>query len=480
MIDSNHRKKLTKIVCTVSDMRCDPVFIKDLFESGMDVVRLNTAHQTPEGTLVTIKNVRQVSERIPLMLDTKGPEVRTRPSAEPHTVKIGDIITIRGDEKDSVGANINVNYNNFAKDIPVGARVLIEEGKIVLLVKEKKDDSLICVSETNGAIKAKKQVNVPGVKLNQPTLSKKDMEYIEFACQHDLDFIAHSFVRNKQDVLTLQAELDKRNSKIKIIAKIENQEGIDNIDEILDHVYGVMVARGDLGVEVPAAQVPMVQKMLIKKCIKRAKPVIVATHMLESMIKNASPTRAEVSDVANAILDGTSALMLSGETAYGDFPLEAVRTMASISKELEYKKSDLKFGDLEYISDDQTTIMAKSAIAAAVSLNAAGIVVPTLTGNAARILSSFRSKKRIFAKCYDKRVMRELALSYGVSVSFFENGHKTMDHLVADGLSQLIEAQKLVPEDLVVIFGRTPGHQPTHANFLEVSTVKECLLRGKK
>ncbi len=474
------RYKLTKIVATVSDMRCDPKFILDLYNAGMNVVRLNTAHQTPEGTLTTIRNVRSVSDQIPLMLDTKGPEVRTRPSAEPIAVKVGDRVTIRGSEKESVGMDINVNYDKFTVDVPVGAQILINDGEIAMSVVEKTNDSLICVIENDGAIKGKKTINVPGYALKQPTLSKKDMEYIDFAVTHDLDFIAHSFVRNKEDVLTLQAELDKRKSAIKIIAKIENQEGVDNIDEILDHVYGIMVARGDLGVEIPAAQVPMIQKTLIKKCIARSKQVIVATHMLESMIKNPRPTRAEVSDVANAILDGTSAIMLSGETAYGDYPIEAVRTMSAIAQELEAKKVGYDSDAVDYHTQPQTMIMSRAAIDAAVSLDVKGIVVPTQGGTSARVLSSFRSNKHIYAKCYDKRVMRELALSYGVHTAHFDSGFKTMDELVSAGLSQLVSAGKLEFEDLVVIVARTPGFAPQMPNFLEVNTVNNCIKRGKK
>jgi len=478
-----HRYKLTKIVATVSDMRCDQKFISDLYNAGMNVVRLNTAHQTPDGTLTTIQNVRAVSDQIPLMLDTKGPEVRTRQSAEPLSVKVGDIITIRGSESDdaqSVDKDICVNYDNFHVDVPVGAHVLIEEGKMSLLVTEKKVDRLICVAQTAGVIKGKKQVNVPGFALKQPTLSKKDIAYIDFAITHDLDFIAHSFVRNKQDVLTLQAELDKRKSPIKIIAKIENQEGVDNIDEILDYAYGIMIARGDLGVEIPAAQVPMVQKMLIKKCIARSKPVIVATHMLESMIKNPNPTRAEVSDVANAILDGAGAIMLSGETAYGDYPLEAVRTMSEIAQELESKKTGYQTDAVDSHVAPQTMIMSRAAIDTAVSLDVQGIVVPTHGGASARVLSSFRTNKHIYAKCFDKRVMRELALIYGVHTAHFENGFKTMDELISVGLSQLVAAQKLAADDLVVIIARTPGFEPQMPNFLEVNTVSNCIKRGTK
>jgi pyruvate kinase len=473
-----YRHKLTKIVATVSDMRCDKEFIQHLYMAGMNVIRLNTAHQTPEGTLRTIENVRAVSDQIPLMLDTKGPEVRTRPCVEPLAVKRGDVITIKGSEEDSHGTTIHVTYEHFARDVAVGAHILINDGELGFRVLEKNETELKCFVENDGVIKGKKTINVPGQPLKQPTLSKKDMEYIDFAVKHELDFIAHSFVRNKEDVLTLQKELDARNSSIKIIAKIENQEGVDNIDEILDHVYGIMVARGDLGVEIPAAEVPLVQKMLIRKCNERAKPVIVATHMLESMIKNPRPTRAEVSDVANAILDGTSAIMLSGETAYGDYPIEAVQTMSLIAQELEGKKQ----GYNEQINrpNSQTLIMSQAAIQAALALNVKGIVVPTHSGTSARVLSSFGTNKHIYAKCYDKKVMRVLALSYGVHTAYFENGFTTMDELISTGLSQLVEAKKLQFEDTVVIIAKTPGFEPNMPNFLEVNTVANCVRRGKK
>lgn len=265
--------KKTKIVATISDKKCDIKLIKQLREAGMDVVRLNTAHQTHEDTLKVINNVRAVSEKIALLLDTKGPEIRTTKSTESIPVAFGDIIKIKGDPEGITTKDcVYVNYSGFAKDVPKGSRILIDDGEIELIVKEKKKDALLCEATNNGAINGRKSVNIPSVHVKLPTLSVKDKEYIHFAIDHQLDFIAHSFVRNKEDVAAVQKILDSRGSDIKIIAKIENQDGVDNIDEILDHVYGIMIARGDLAVEIPQERIPMIQKMIINKCIARRKP----------------------------------------------------------------------------------------------------------------------------------------------------------------------------------------------------------------
>jgi len=254
--------KKTKIVATISDLMCDVEHIRNLHEAGVDVVRLNTAHQKHDDTLKVINNVRTVSDRIALLLDTKGPEVRTAGLEEPVMVEEGEEIRIYQDSLD--GKGFMVNYSGFVKEVPVGSQVLIDDGETAMVVTAKEAKALVCKIQNSGKIKNKKSVNVPGVHLSLESVTEKDRDYIKFAAEHDLDFIAHSFVRSKQDVLDIQKILDQHGSKAKIIAKIENQEGVDNIDEILDVAYGVMVARGDLGIEVPAEQVPLIQKDLIR------------------------------------------------------------------------------------------------------------------------------------------------------------------------------------------------------------------------
>ena len=313
--------KRTKIVATISDKRCDIDFLKELYEAGVNVVRLNTAHQTLDEAMKVVNNVRAVSDNLSLLIDTKGPEVRTTGIGTPLRVEKGETVCMSGDMDATGDKMIHVSYGNFVQDVQVGAKVLIDDGDVEFVVKEKTQDRLVLVASNPGEIKNKKSVNVPGACMHLESLSDKDRIFIDFAIKNNLDFIAHSFVRNKEDVLQIQQILDEHNSKIKIIAKIENQEGVDHIDEILDHVYGVMVARGDLAIEIDAEKIPRIQRLIVNKCIESKKPVIIATQMLHTMIDHPRPTRAEVSDIANAVFSGTDAIMLSGETAYGDYPL---------------------------------------------------------------------------------------------------------------------------------------------------------------
>ena len=318
--------KHTKIVATISDQRCDVEFVRSLYNAGMNVVRLNTALMMEEGLNRVVTNVREVSDRIGILMDTKGPEVRTTTASEPIPFTTGETVKIMGDpDKETTHDCIYVSYRNFVGDLTVGSDVLIDDGDLELKVIEKHDDYLVCEVENDATLGSRKSVNVPGVRINLPSLTDKDRKNILWAIENDLDFIAHSFVRNKQDVLDIQHILDEHKSPIKIIAKIENQEGVDNIDEILEVAYGIMIARGDLGIEVPAEKIPGIQRVLIRKCVEVKKPVIVATQMLHSMIKNPRPTRAEVTDIANAIYYRTDALMLSGETAYGKYPWRQYR-----------------------------------------------------------------------------------------------------------------------------------------------------------
>lgn len=307
--------KQTKIVASISDLRCDVDFIRDLFEAGMNVVRMNTAHASREGFEKLIANVRAVSNRIAILMDTKGPEIRTTSlqNKEPIPYHIGDRVKVVGNpEQETCRECISVSYPDFVKDLKVDGTILIDDGDLELRVVEKDDTCLWCEVQNEAVLGNRKSVNVPGVRINLPSLTEKDRNNILFAIESDIDYIAHSFVRNKQDVLDIREILDNYGSDIRIIAKIENQEGVDNIDEILEVADGVMIARGDLGIEVPQERIPGIQRMLIKKCILAKKPVIVATQMLHTMINNPRPTRAEVTDIANAIYYRTDALMLSG------------------------------------------------------------------------------------------------------------------------------------------------------------------------
>lgn len=461
--------KKTKIVATISDRKCDKKLIKELNNAGMDVVRLNTAHQTHEDTLKVVNNVRDVSDKIALLLDTKGPEIRTTEASENIPVSFGDKVTIIGDpEGISSKECIYVNYKGFVKDVPVDSRILVDDGDVELIVVDKSRNKLVCEAKNSGIISGKKSVNIPSVHVKLPTLSLKDIDYIHFAVDHDLDFIAHSFVRSKNDALAVQRILDERESDIKIIAKIENQAGVDNIDEILDHVYGVMIARGDLAVEIPQERIPVVQKLIINKCIARRKPVITATQMLHSMINNPRPTRAEISDVANAVYDGSDAIMLSGETAYGDYPVNAVETMANIAIEIESATPSIKETPLLIVNNEISAFLAISAVRASIELNTKAIIADTNKGRTVRALAAYRGNNIIFAQCYDKGVMRELALSYGVYPNYSKK-KVTTEAFLCDALNELQKKYKLKKTDRLVVLAGNFG--PTHGpSFIEVST----------
>ncbi len=461
------RNRKTKIVATISNLNCHPGFIQRLYTAGIDVVRLNTAHMTHENALEVIENTRKVSEKIGIVIDTKGPEIRTCDTEKPLKVEYEDYIRIKGDPSQKSTDNIIcVSHKQFVNDVPEGSSVLIDDGSIALAVMEKDEEYLYCYVENDGVIHGRKSINIPSVHVKLPSLSEKDKAFIEFAADNDVDFIAHSFVRSAEDVLAVQSILDKKKSNIKIIAKIENSKGVENLHEILDHAYGVMVARGDLAVEIPTEQIPMIQKQIITTCIARRKPVIVATQMLHSMISSPRPTRAEVSDVANACLDHTDALMLSGETASGKYPEIAVRTMGKIAEEVEAKKSS--FIDAPYTQENKvTTYLAKAAVKAALRLNTKAIVADSVTGNSILALSAYRGDNPIYAQVYDKRVMRQLSLSFGVHPDYLLREITSVLPL-RKAICRLIEQNRFKPEDLIIIlaghFGAKQG-----ASFIEIS-----------
>lgn len=464
--------KQTKIVATVSDKRCEVDFVRALFENGMNVVRMNSAHLNNEGFDRIISSVRAVSDTIAILLDTKGPEVRTTfiENDVNITFTAGDIVRMKGcPDAYTTQQQINVSYVDFAKDLSVGSIVLIDDGELEFRVLEKHDDYLLCVAQNAGELGSRKSVNVPGVRINLPALTEKDRRNILYAIDKNIDFIAHSFVRSKQDVLAIQEILDAHNSKIKIIAKIENQEGVDNIDEILEVAYGVMVARGDLGIEVAQEKIPGIQRRLIKKCVQAKKPVIVATQMLHSMIKNPRPTRAEVTDVANAIYYRTDALMLSGETAYGQYPVEAIATMSRIAREAEETKlsdNDIQV-NIEGEIFDTTSFLAKSAVDSSDKLGVKAIVTDGYTGRTARNLAAYRGKDPVLAICYSERTMRELALSYGV-IALYQPEAATSRRYLYHGLSALIGAGIIKEEDLIAYIGGAFG-EDSGSTFLEIN-----------
>jgi pyruvate kinase len=463
-------RKRTKIVATISDKNCEPGFIKELYEAGMDVIRINSAHLSIEGALKIINNTREVSDKIAIIIDTKGPEIRTTICDYPIQLKKGSKINIIGDpgNKSSDDA-IYVSYEAFSSDIPLGSVILIDDGDLELTVVKKMGNALECIIENDGILGSRKSVNIPGVKICLPSLTEKDKIFIEMAAKNEVDFIAHSFVRSRQDVLDVQAVLDTYKSSIKIIAKIENQEGVENLDDILENVYGIMVARGDLAIEIAYEKIPGIQKMIITKCIIRRKPVIVATQMLHSMITNPRPTRAEVSDIASAIYSQTDAIMLSGETANGKYPVEAVKTMTKVALEVEKNKE--RFLDIPYlnVTGEISAYLAKVAVKTAFRIGARGIIADTTGGRTIRDMASYRGIKLILAQCYSESTMRELALSYGVYTSYQER-KISLDEFIHIALKNLIKTHNLKSDDIIVVLaGNFSGG--SGFSFIEVGSV---------
>lgn len=462
--------KRTKIVATISDKRCEIGFLRELYEAGMNVVRLNTAHQTLDEAMKVVRNVRAVSDQIALLIDTKGPEVRTCDIVVPVRVGKGEIIFMTGDRTLVAEKLIHVSYEHFVRDVQIGDKILVDDGDVELIVRDKKENCLELEASNPGEIKDKKSINVPGVNMHLESLSDKDRKFIQFAMDNKLDFIAHSFVRNKQDVMEIQQILDEQHSNIKIIAKIENQEGVNHIDEILDHVYGVMVARGDLAIEIDAEKIPLIQRYIVNKCIESKKPVIIATQMLHTMIDHPRPTRAEVSDIANAVFSGTDVIMLSGETAYGDYPLEAVKVMSRVAEANESILPPDANRNLVRINNEITAALARVAVRMTTMLPIKAIVVDTNSGRTARYLSAFRGGLPVYARCYDEHVMRELALSFGVRPYFSVKPH-SRDEFMRD-IPQVLLQNGYQPEDQILVIGGSFGHV-RGASFLEVCKISD-------
>ena len=448
-------RKKTKIICTVSDENCEVDFLRALYENGMNVVRLNSAHATIEGVQKVVDNVREVSDKIAILIDTKGPEIRltAMESSVGFVLNQGQKIKF-GEGTDGL-CNHSCLYTNcatFVQDVPVGAHVLIDDGTADLLVTEKHTDHLVCEAQNTAVIKGRKSINVPGVEIKLPSLTEKDRMFINWAIDADIEFVAHSFVRTRNDLEEINEIVSSRNSHLKIISKIENQQGIDNLEEILNDCYGVMIARGDLGVEIPAERIPHIQKKIVEKCRARKKPVIVATQMLHSMIDNPRPTRAEVTDIANAIAQSTDAIMLSGETAYGKYPVEAVRTMSEIAMESE-KYIDVSLDvNLEKVTKPIAAVLARSIVGATQEIPVKAIIFDTWTGRTGRYLAEFRPKVPIYAMCYNGHTMREMALTYDVYGYPFEVTG-TKEGFVNNSIRILLEDGKISKGDLVGFIG---------------------------
>ena len=468
----------TKIVASVSDRRCSVEFIRDLFDAGVNVVRINTAHASAEGIREIIRNTRKVSHHIGILIDTKGPEIRTTSCEQPIQYKTGDVVKIFGrPEVESEHDIVNVSYVNFAQDVEVGNHILFDDGALDMEVIGINGPAVIAQVKNDGELGSRKSVNVPGVHIDLPTLTGKDITNINLAIDEDIDFIAHSFVRSAADVRAVQKILNERGSDIKIISKIENQEGVDNIDEIIEESYGIMIARGDLGIEVPIERIPGIQRNIIRKCVWAKKPVIVATQMLHTMIHNPRPTRAEVTDIANAIYYRTDALMLSGETASGDYPIEAVRTMSQIAEQAE--KDKMRENDIVIPITSNCSVrefLAHSAIESTQTMNVKGIITDSSTGLTARNLAAFRGPNPVLAICYKEKLQRWLNLSYGV-IPVYQKEHISSQNLFLAAVRMLRQKEYLDLDDQIAYLSGSFG-EGGGTTFLEINKVREVFDRS--
>ena len=462
--------KKTKIVCTLGPASENEETLRELIKNGLNVCRLNFSHGSHEehkGRMDLVKKLREeLNMPTAILLDTKGPEIRTGKFDVPEVLlEEGQTFTIT--MKDVMGdkERCTVSYKGLANDVKPGDTILIDDGLVGLTVKEVNNDDIVCEVQNSGIVKNHKGVNVPGVKVNLPAITEKDRSDIEFGIEQGIDFIAASYVRKVSDVLAIREILEENNAEhIKIISKIENQEGVENLDEIIEVSDGIMVARGDLGVEIPTEEIPVVQKLMIKKCNEAGKPVITATQMLDSMIRNPRPTRAEVTDVANAIYDGTDAIMLSGETAAGKYPVEAVKTMATIAKRAEETMRNRR--DKINKSKNVTDAISYATCTTAMDLEAKAILSSTASGHTARMVSKFRPDCPIVATTSNESVRRQLALTWGV-LPLMREKSANIDQVIVNSIEAAKTSNYVSKDDVVVI---TAGGGET-TNLIKVETV---------
>ena len=469
----------TKIVCTLGPATDSEEILRNLMLEGMNVARINFSHgnyQDQEDRINMFKKVRdELGLPIPLLLDTQGPEIRIGKFERNQIVlDNGQEFTLTNSDEPGNKEKVSITYKTLYQEVGIGQTILVNDGTIELRVKEIKDKDIVCTVIQGGKLTNRKSINIPDFVVNLPGITEKDIADIKYGITAGFDYIAASFVRKPQDVLEIRKVLKENGGEhIKIISKIENREGINNFDEILNVSDGIMVARGDLGVEIPMEEVPIYQKEFIKKTYRQGKPVITATQMLESMINNPRPTRAEVSDVANAIYDGSSAIMLSGETASGNFPVECVKTMNRIAVKIEssikYWKR-LKTREYELNHNDSEFIMNYAVCITAMNINAKAIIAYTNTGNTARMVSSFGVECPIFAITQNEVIYRQLGLAWGIIPKLFEK-QPNIDVLLHKGLDKLREEKFLNKGDKIVIAGGTKVLTDVPTEELEANNV---------
>lgn len=482
----------TKIVATIGPSSESEEVLEKLINAGINVARLNMSHGSHKEHQIKIDRIKKLNNKlnkqVGIMLDTKGPEIRLGDFEDDKAILVqGSEFILTTKEVLGTSEQATVTYKEITDDVKVGTTILLDDGLIELEVIKIKKDSLTCLVKNTGIVKSKKGVNIPGIKLSLPALTDRDKADIKFGVENDIDFIAASFVRKKEDVVELRNYLNSLNGeRVKIIAKIENQEGIDNFDEILEVVDGIMVARGDMGVEVSIEQLPKIQKMMIKKASKSCKMVITATQMLESMITNPRPTRAEVSDVANAIYDGTGAIMLSGETASGSYPVECVTMMKKIAKETEssidywnrFKKRNVnKLGayveNVEVEDKDNPNWFRKqinfTVCSSAMFTDSKAIISISEKGKTPAVLSGFRPNCPIYVFTANEKTYRQLSLEWGVKALYFEN-ERNFEAILKKGVDTLLKEGLLKKGDVVILGGGTTNDHESE-NYLSTQAM---------
>ena len=475
----------TKIVCTMGPSTEKPGILRQLMENGMNVARFNFSHGDYEEHKGRLDALRALSKELDLpvaaMLDTKGPEIRLGTFKNGvEKLVTGQKFTLTSREIEGTNEICSVSYKELPRDVAAGGRIMLDDGLIELAIDEVSDTDIVCTVKNDGTIKTKKGVNVPGVHLSMPYMSTRDRNDILFGIEQGFDLISASFVRNAQDIMEIRHLLDEHNSNIRIIAKIENQEGIDNIDEILTVADGIMVARGDMGVEIDFAEIPSIQKNLIDRAMSAGKICITATQMLDSMIVNPRPTRAEITDVANAIYDGTGAVMLSGETAAGKYPVEALKAMATIAEATE---SDSNFDSLvHHARGDGSRLSVSAAVGHAActtanDIGATAIITASKSGETARLLSRFRPDAQIIACVLDETTRRQLNVYRGVTPLQMDYAHST-DELISMSVEKAKGAGLIQDGDLVVVTAGVPVGISGTTNMIKVHMVGDSLLAG--
>lgn len=464
----------TKIICTIGPASESEEKLRELMLAGMNVARFNFSHGTHEEQKKKLTSVLKVSNELGLpvatLLDTKGPEIRLRDFENGRAeLCAGQTFALTTEEVMGTKERATITYKNLKNDVKPGMTILIDDGKIEMVIEKMTDTDIICRVINGGAVSNHKGINVPGAVLSMPYISDVDYEDIKFCAQMGYDFLAASFARTKEDILQVRKILDENNSKAKIIAKIENMQGIENLDEILEVSDGIMVARGDMGVEIPLEEVPVIQKDMIKKAVAKGKHVITATQMLESMINNPRPTRAETADVANAIYDGTTAIMLSGESAAGKYPVEAVMTMARIAERAE---RDIDYGGRMKKNDsdqkaDITTAISHATCTTAMDLNAAAIITVTMSGFTAGMISRYKPGCTIIGCSVNPRVCRQLNLSWGVMPLLIKK-EETADDLFEEASRAAEKAGLVKKGDIVVLTAGVPLGTAGTTNMIRV------------